>query len=108
MTVQAVACTLTADQRKCESAELLPGLSARADKSEWTPSGIRFSFSPQSGTLEAIAHVIERERRCCAFLTFNLEVPEGGGNFLLDLSGPPGTREFLADLLTPSTPPITR
>lgn len=108
MTIQAIACTLTADQRKCEAADLLPALSARADSIEWTPAGIRFSFSPQSDTLEAITHVIDRERRCCAFLTFRLEVTEGGGDFLLELSGPPGTREFLVDLLLPSSPPNTR
>ena len=102
MGTEPVACTLTPDQQRCQSAELLPGLSTRADASEWTSMGIRFSFPPESAMLEEIIRVIDRERRCCTFLTFRLEVPEAGGKFLLDLSGPPGTREFLANLLPSS------
>lgn len=95
---QPVACTLSPDQRRCNASDLLPGLSARARSSEWTSDGIRFTFAAHTTTLEAIAKAIESERRCCAFLTFRLVVPEGAGDFVLELTGPPGTREFLEDL----------
>jgi hypothetical protein len=99
MTSQAVACTLTAEQQRCESEALLPGLAARATTTEWTSSGIRFSFLPSSDTIEAISMVIDRERKCCSFLDFQLNIPAGGNAFLLELRGPPGTREFLSELL---------
>jgi hypothetical protein len=93
-----VACTLTADQQRCRAAELFPGLATRAETRTWTAEGIRFTFAPDSTNLDAIARIIDRERRCCAFLRFELVVPPGGGAFVLDLSGPPGTRAFLAAL----------
>ena len=105
MTPQPVACTLTPEQQRCNSAELLPGLSKMSSTQVWTPTGIRFSFRPESTALQTIAHVIDRERVCCAFLTFRLEVPDGGRDFQLELTGPPGTREFLAGLELTSFPP---
>jgi hypothetical protein len=99
MNSQPVACTLTADQRRCESEALLPGLSTRADATEWTPSGVRFSFIASSDTLEAILNVIDRERKCCTFLDFHLTIPAASGPFVLELTGPEGTREFLGELL---------
>ena len=38
---------------------------------------------------------VDLERRCCAFLRFELTVEPGGGPVWLELTGPPGTREFL-------------
>lgn len=98
MSAQPVACTLTADQRRCDAHNLIPGLAAKAATREWTPNGLRLSFAAEATTLESIASVIERERQCCAFLTFQLVVPEASGDFVLELSGPPGTREFLEEL----------
>ena len=93
-----VACTLTADQQRCCADELLPGLASLATDCAWTENGMRFSFTPTSEHLASIVRVVDRERACCAFLTFQIVVPEGGGAFVLTLSGPEGTSEFLAGL----------
>jgi hypothetical protein len=45
-----------------------------------------------------IAHAIDAERRCCRFLRFDLTVEPDAGPVVLDLTGPPGTREFIAAL----------
>jgi hypothetical protein len=42
--------------------------------------------------------VIERERHCCRFLQFVLTVPPGGKPFRLDITGPDGTPDFLAEV----------
>ena len=86
------------EQRRCESTELLPGLATLADECDWTEQGFRFRFAAAPGHLDAISRVIDRERRCCGFLTFRLDVPSQQRPFVLDLSGPPGTREFLEEL----------
>jgi hypothetical protein len=46
-----------------------------------------------------IARAVEAERKCCRFLRFGITVEPDGGPMLLDLNGPPGTRDFLAALL---------
>jgi hypothetical protein len=76
-------------------AELLRRATSRADLDD----GLRVTFPSSSGTLDLIARTIEAERQCCRFLTFQLTVPADLGAFVLDLTGPPGTRDFLGDLL---------
>jgi len=39
--------------------------------------------------------VIERERGCCPFLRFTLDVAPGHGPVTLEVTGPPGTRAVL-------------
>jgi hypothetical protein len=90
-----IACTLTPGELHCQAAELLPGLAARASGGDWTEVGMHLRFASTAGNLAAITSTIDRERSCCAFLTFRLEVPAAGGDFLLGVSGPAGTREFL-------------
>jgi hypothetical protein len=55
------------------------------------------TFPPDA--LAAIASTIEAERRCCRFLRFDVTVAPDGGPVWLMLTGPPGTREFLAALI---------
>jgi hypothetical protein len=42
---------------------------------------------------------VEAERHCCRFLRFIITVEPDQGQFALDLTGPQGTREFVAALL---------
>ncbi len=61
--------------------------------------GCRLTFPPAAGTLDAIARTIDAERHCCPFLRFALTVGQADAPFTLDITGPPGTKEFLTDLL---------
>ena len=60
---------------------------------------MRLTFTASSATLDLIARTIDAERQCCRFLTFQLTVTPDLGAFVLDVTGPAGTREILADLL---------
>ena len=93
-----IACRLSADQLRCAATELLPGLMREARAVAATPSGIRLAFDAADGLGERIAGVIERERRCCPFLDFVIEIPAGADTVTLVVSGPEGTREFLGTL----------
>jgi hypothetical protein len=93
-----IACTLRPGDLNARRAGLLPGLVARATAREPLPAGYRFTFAADSATLSAIASVIDAERQCCRFLEFRLIVAPAGGPFILDVSGPDGTREFLDGL----------
>ena len=94
-----IACTLTPDALQARRSGLLADVFQRAEHHELTDSGLRVRFSPDADTLGTLARVVEAERHCCRFLRFLITVEPDGGPVLLDLSGPAGTREFVAGVL---------
>ena len=90
-----IACRLSAEELRCAATELLPGLIRDARGVEPTASGLRLTFDAVDGLGARIAGVVERERRCCPFLDFVIEIPAGAETVTLVVSGPEGTREFL-------------
>jgi hypothetical protein len=98
MTDSPVICTLTPAALAARRAGLLADLVGRATAHEELPAGHRLRFAAGDDILAAIAHAIDAERRCCRFLRFDLAVEPDEGPVVLDLTGPPGTREFIAAL----------
>ena len=47
--------------------------------------------------------MIDAERQCCRFLRFQVTVERDEGPIVLDVTGPPGTREFLAAIINRSS-----
>lgn len=94
-----IVCTLTPDALQARREGLLSGLLRQADDQEPLPEGLRLRFTPTSETLATIARAVDAERHCCRFLRFRITVEPDGGPVFLELSGPPGTREFVAALL---------
>ena len=92
-----VICTLTPNTRATREAALLPGLVRYAESREDTADGVRFRFSADA--FSTLASTVEGERQCCRFLRFDISIEPDGGPIWLSLSGPPGTRDFLAALL---------
>ena len=91
-----IVCTMTPETARTRRAALLPALVRRANQRHETADGYRFLFPASTETLRAITDTIEAERQCCRWLNFRLEVRPDLEGFVLDLSGPPGAREFLA------------
>lgn len=102
MTDLPIACTLTPDALRARRTGLLSDLLARTDGREDLPDGIRFRFTATDETLATIARAVADERHCCRFLRFGITVEAGGGPIFLELTGPPGTGEFIGALLDPS------
>jgi hypothetical protein len=94
-----IVCTLSADALEARREGFLADLLRRAGGHELTAEGLRLVFSADAGTLATIARVVDAERRCCRFLRFVITVAPDGGPIALELSGPPGSREFIAALL---------
>lgn len=94
-----IVCTLSPDALEARRQGLLADLLRRAEGHELTAEGLRLVFSADAGTLATIARVVDAERRCCRFLRFVITVAADGGPIALELSGPPGSREFIAALL---------
>jgi hypothetical protein len=56
---------------------------------------------PAEDTLALILKTVEAERECCRFLRFQITVESDGGPVSVELTGPAGTREFVAALFEP-------
>jgi hypothetical protein len=100
--MEPIACSLDPDDFNGRRRDLLPGLIARAEESELLPDGMRWRFAAVDGLLPQMAAVIDAERRCCRFLRFDLSVEADGGPVWLSATGPAGTRELLASLISGS------
>ena len=94
-----IVCTLTAEALSARRQGLLSELLQQAAGKELLPDGLRLQFAASGERLSSIANAIEAERHCCRFLRFTLTVEPDEGQFTLDLTGPQGTREFVAALL---------
>ena len=91
-----VACTLNEPDLASRRAGLFTDLARRRQEARWLAEGITLRYSSEQGTLALLGEFIQLERQCCPFLRFQLTVEPGGGPIWLELTGPPGTREFLA------------
>ncbi len=89
-----IACTLTADAfeaRRGNLADVLRG----AVSSQAMEDGMSWRFETRPGLMADLSSLIDAERACCRFLAFTLRADAGDGPVTLEVTGPPGTREFL-------------
>ena len=94
-----VACSLDAAALAARRQGVLGMLVRRAAERCDLPDGVRLRFDARDDVLGAIAQAVDAERVCCRFLRFTIDVQPDEGPITLDLTGPRGTREFLADVL---------
>jgi hypothetical protein len=94
-----VVCALSPEALRARRQGLLSRLLQQSSARELLPDGLRLRFAASGDTLSSIAQAVEAERHCCRFLTFTLRVEPDEGPFVLELTGPTGTREFVAALL---------
>lgn len=60
-------------------------------------NGFAYQF-PDGTLLPELANLIQLERQCCPFLSFRLTVEAGHAAVSLEMTGPAGTKEFLAEI----------
>jgi hypothetical protein len=96
MTELPVACSLSEPELAARRAGVLADVRRSSQEARWLPDGVALRFAPEPERVATLMTFIELERRCCAFLRFRLTVEPGAGPVWLELTGPPGTREFLA------------
>jgi len=93
-----VACTLTPAQFQERRREVLAKVAASMAEVTELDNGFIYRFASNAELLPQLANLIQLEHECCPFLTFRLAVGEGNGPILLEITGPLGTKEFLAEL----------
>jgi hypothetical protein len=101
MTDLPIACTLSPAALSARRQGLLSMLWRRAEDHVQFSDGHRLRFAASEETLSMIARTVEAERQCCRFLRFQITVEPDGGPILLELTGPPGTAEFISALVDP-------
>jgi len=94
-----IVCSLTPDALEARRQGLLSELLHQSSRDEFLEDGLRLQFNPSSDTMATLARAVESERRCCRFLRFTITFEPDGGAMTLDLTGPPGTRDFMAAML---------
>ena len=99
-----IACSLDPAALASRRAGLLAELLRESTSRIELPDGCRFTFAASSETLALVTRAIDAERQCCRFLTFHLTVTANLGEFVVELTGPAGTREFLSGLLDRDAP----
>lgn len=65
------------------------------------PDGYRLRLPADGETIRKAAAFISRERICCPFFDFSLEVSREGGPVWLGLAGGPEVKSYLEESLTP-------
>jgi hypothetical protein len=95
MTELPVACTLSERELAERRAGLLTELRRHREEVRWLTDGAAFRYPSTAAVVDLLTEFVRLESRCCPFLRFRLSVEPAGGSAWLELTGPPGTREFL-------------
>lgn len=94
---------LPAELRKRE-ATLLKDLRARIETATPLADGYALRLKPDDANIRLAADVIALERQCCPFLEFRLICPQESRALVLEMRGPAGSRELLAQVLQLAEP----
>jgi hypothetical protein len=94
-----VACTLDDSEMARRRADLRTGVLSEAQHVQPLANGYQWRFSSAPNLCTRLAAVIDAERHCCPFLTFDIRAGPDAGDIQLTVTGPEGTVEFLADWL---------
>lgn len=93
-----VACSLMPAELQERGRDVLSRIRISMSAVTELPNGFVYHFPSEGRWILELANVIQLERQCCPFLTFRLTVEPGNADVLLEMTGPDGTKEFLADL----------
>jgi hypothetical protein len=95
-----IACNLNDAEFRERRADLLRTFQGALLETRELDDGYAYRFPSDADRISQMAQLITFERACCPFLRFNLRVEPDNGPLWLELTGPPGTREFLQSLFS--------
>ena len=93
-----IACSLTVPELQARRVEVLQKVRAAALEVKEIDDGFGYRFPSDESLLADLFTLIQVEHQCCAFLRISLVVEAGSGPIWLELTGPPGTKEFLTSI----------
>lgn len=90
-----IACSLDGLALGRRQSELRASVLAEAESVERLPDGYRWRFRDVADLFARLGPIIDGERHCCRFLRFAIAADQERGNVTLEITGPPGTADFL-------------
>jgi hypothetical protein len=94
-----IACNL-AGPEQVRRREAVRGLLDRSRLVGEMEDGYEFAFPGDADWAMRLTELIVAERSCCPFFTFELAFGPGGGEILLRVRGPEGTKQFIGEELS--------
>ena len=93
-----IACSLSSAELQQRRSEVLLKIKSHVQQVQELDNGYAYRFHSTPERLDELTNLISLEHACCPFLRFCLTVEPADGGISLELTGPPGTKEFLATL----------
>ena len=93
-----IACNLTEFNFQERRTGLLKLVADGVEETRELEDGYAYRFPSDVSWLATLANLITLERACCPFMRFNLRLEPAEGPIWLELTGPPGTKEFLSSI----------
>src|ERR1041384_3688141 len=90
-----ITCGLTSAELREREATLLATFKSAVIETEELPDGYAFRVPGDGEWISIIAEMIVAERECCPFLTFELVAQPSMGPFIVRVTGPAGSKDFL-------------
>lgn len=98
-----IACDLTAmsAEERAEHSRVAEEVLTSAKELRERPGGYAFCLPTETDLIQKAGSFISRERRCCPFFHFTLDVEPDHGPVWLGLTGREGVKQFLRESLLP-------
>src|SRR5262245_62217707 len=96
-----VACSLMPAELHERRRTILAKVRAAVLEERELDDGFSYRFPPDPQWISELAKLVEVEHQCCPFMRFSVTVEPSNGPIWLELTGPEGTKEFLAEMFTP-------
>ena len=102
-----IACSLSGPDLAQRRRELAGDVLGKALRVKDLDDGYELVFPGNAGWATKLVALIDAERACCPFFTFELRFEPHGGRISLRVRGPEGTKEFVKAELMEAGPPAT-
>jgi len=95
-----IACSLTDSELQERRRVVLEKVRSAVVEVRELEDGYAYSFPSGGERLSELAQLVDLERQCCPFMRFCVTVESDNGPIWLEMTGPEGTKEFLATTFT--------
>ena len=94
-----ITCSLSEGELRERRRTILMSVQADIGDTIAIANGYRYEFEAKSDILARLAQLVSLEHECCRFLTFKIVVEAGDTPIRLEVTGPPESKDMIADLL---------